>query len=59
MKQDIIRLIAEGKDLLKDASPQQKLRFLKLMKESMRLLNAKKQPRRIQLSENSDYIDEK
>jgi hypothetical protein len=59
MKQDIARFLEEGKELLKNATPQQKLRFLKLMKESMHVLAKQKKQQRVQLSENADYLEEK
>lgn len=59
MKQDIARFLEEGKELLKNATPQQKLRFLKLMKESMHVLSKQKKQQRVQLSENADYLEEK
>lgn len=60
MKKDILQLIKESKPLLKHASAEQKLKFLKLMKESMKLQNTQ---RRVVVMEtpklDADYIEEK
>lgn len=59
MKQDLLRLISESRDMLPYATPGQKLRLLKLIKESLKKLSEQSKPKRIQLSENSDYLEEK
>lgn len=57
-EKEFIRLIRESKELLANANTQQKIRLLKLIKESMRQINSRK-PAAVQLSENSDYLEEK
>lgn len=52
-KESLYKLIAESKPLLKHATPQQKLRLLKLIRENLKV---KKQ---IVENFNNDYLEEK
>lgn len=52
-KEKAMILISESKKLLKGATPQQKLRILKLLKENMELLRAGKH------KQDYDYLPEK
>ena len=65
-RRDLARLIKECRPLLKTASPEQKLRMLKLIRESYRKLNQpeKEIPWVLVESEkiedsNADYLEEK
>jgi hypothetical protein len=58
MKQEILQLIKESKPLLRNATLEQKIKLLKLIKESIKLQQEQK---RIVVMETtvSDYIEEK
>lgn len=58
MTKDLRQLIQESRQLLPVATPQQKLRLLKLLKQSMRTLEESRSSKP-ELSENSDYLEEK
>jgi len=65
-RQDLVRLIKECRPLLKTASPEQKLRMLKLIREGYRKLNQPQEELPWILVENekiedpsSDYLEEK
>lgn len=57
-KQQLIRLIQESRSALDTATVEQKVRLLKLIKESIQSLK-NVSVKKIQLSENSDYLEEK
>ena len=54
-KETLYKLIAESKPLLRNATPEQKLRLMRLIRES---LNQSK-PKPIVIQENKDYLEEK
>jgi hypothetical protein len=59
-KQSLIRLIKESRDLIKTASPEQKIRLLRLIKESYRKLKESQQPKvLVENPEPRDYLEEK
>jgi hypothetical protein len=66
-RQDLVKLIQECRPLLKTATPEQKVRMLKLIRESYRKLNQTEEeilPLLLNEAEkieelNSDYLEEK
>lgn len=63
-KQSLIRLIKESRELIKTASPEQKIRLLKLIKESYKKLKESREQRPTLLVETpdteiKDYLEEK
>lgn len=59
MNKELRRLITESRSLLRVASPQQKLRLLKLLKESLAMSTQTNKTAQTKLPENVDYIEEK
>lgn len=59
MNKELVRLISESRQYISAASPQQKLRFLQLIKKSMARLNEDKSKTQVDLPKNLDYIEEK
>ena len=59
-KSQLLRLIKESRQLVKTASPEQKLRLLKLIKESYREIKQQQLIVEDEVKSNSsDYLDEK
>jgi len=59
-KSQLLRLIKESRQLVKTASPEQKLRLLKLIKESYREIKQQQLIVEDEVESNSsDYLDEK
>lgn len=60
-RQQLLRLIKESRGLLRTATPEQKVRLLKIIRESYREIKAAKQVVTETKSEtlNTDYLDEK
>jgi hypothetical protein len=61
-KQDLLRLIKESRELVKTANPQQKIKLLKLIKESYQRLREAERPVLLnehELDQSSDYLEEK
>jgi hypothetical protein len=60
-QQKLISLIKESRSLLSAASPEQRMKLLSLIKESIQSLKLLKQSEtaKTKLSENADYIEEK
>jgi len=56
-KTKLLRFIAESKILLSHASPEQKLRIIKLLKESMKQINQESVT--VPKKSTLDYLDEK
>lgn len=57
---NLIKLIRETKALLPQASPEQKIRFIKLIRESYAKLKESKIKKNVILAENNtDYLAEK
>ena len=59
MNQNIGRIIHESRQLLKVATPEQKMRLLKLLKESISAVSQQKNVNSIELPKNTDYLEEK
>ena len=53
----LLTLIRESRELVKTATPEQKLKLLKLIRESYRQIKESELPQ--VLVENADYLDEK
>ena len=61
-RQKLLQLIRESRELVKTANPQQKVRLLKLIKESYQRLRESQQPVLLNEHEDdqsSDYLEEK
>jgi hypothetical protein len=60
-RQQLLRLIKESRGLLRTATPEQKVRLLKIIRESYREIKATKQVVTETQSPalNTDYLDEK
>lgn len=60
-RQQLLRLVKESRGLLRDATPEQKVRLLKIIRESYREIKAAKQVVTETESSviNTDYLDEK
>lgn len=60
-RQQLLRLIKESRGLLRTATPEQKVRLLKIIRESYREIKANKKVVTETKSEtlNTDYLDEK
>lgn len=60
-RQQLLRLIKESRGLLRTATPEQKVRLLKIIRESYREIKASKQVVTETQSSalNTDYLDEK
>lgn len=56
-KKDLLQLVRESKSLLPNATSEQKIRLMKLVREGYKKLKESKKP--IALIENTDYIQEK
>jgi predicted DNA-binding protein (MmcQ/YjbR family) len=62
MKRDqLLKLIRESRELVKTATPQQKIRLLQLIRESYQRLKESEQPKILveNESETQDYLEEK
>jgi predicted DNA-binding protein (MmcQ/YjbR family) len=62
MKRDqLLKLIRESRELVKTATPQQKLRLLQLIRESYQKLKESQSPKILVEHENeaADYLEEK
>ena len=57
-KQQLHRLIRESRELMLTATPQQKMRLLKLIRESYKKIKAQSLTETTETS-NIDYLDEK
>jgi hypothetical protein len=57
-KQQILHILQKSRPLLEGATAEQKLKFLSLLKESVRLAN-NSQPQQAELSKTADYLEEK
>ena len=60
-RQQLLRLIKESRGLLRTATPEQKVRLLKIIRESYREIKASKKVVTENQSQtlNTDYLDEK
>jgi hypothetical protein len=60
-RQQLLRLVRESRSLLREATPEQKVRLLKIIKESYREIKSQRQTvTEIQSQTlNTDYLDEK
>lgn len=62
-KQQFLRLIRESKPLLRTASPEQKVKLLRLIRESYKRMNQPQLPLLLveqqELDEVQDYLEEK
>lgn len=59
MNTKILYLIKESKNLLAQATPEQKIKFLKLLKESLKHQQKNKTSIESVSSNNTDYLQEK
>lgn len=59
MNTKILAIIKKSRSLLESATPEQKIKFLKLIKQSLRKQHLKEDDAVISLSKNLDYIEEK
>lgn len=59
MNHKILHIIKESKDLLSKATPEQKIKFLKLLKESLKQRQQNKKISESADSNNTDYLQEK
>jgi hypothetical protein len=57
-RKQVLTLIQESRGLLASASMEQKLKLMKTIKESLRVLKENKQEK-TSVSKNADYLDEK
>ena len=60
-REQLLKLIRESRELVKTASPQQKIRLLQLIRESYQKLKANEQPKLLveHEADNQDYLEEK
>jgi len=59
-KESLLKLIQESKSLLSTASPEQKIRLLKVLRDSYSKLQEQKQaPVEILTETSADYLDER
>jgi predicted DNA-binding protein (MmcQ/YjbR family) len=60
-REQLLKLIRESRELVKTASPQQKMRLLQLIRESYQKLKASEQPKLLveHEADNQDYLEEK
>jgi hypothetical protein len=57
-KKDLLQLVRESKSLLPSATPAQKIRLMKLVREGFKKLK-ESEKQSVTLIENADYIQEK
>lgn len=59
MNSKVLHLIKEGRNLLATATPEQKIKFLKLIKESLKQQRKNKKIEEAVTQNNTDYLQEK
>jgi hypothetical protein len=60
-REQLLKLIRESRELVKTASPQQKMRLLQLIRESYQRLKESEQPKLLveHEADKQDYLEEK